>query len=94
MAMKAPPHPGRLILSACLKPLGLGVDEAARVLEVSRTELAAVIEEHAPLTSELALRLEKAFGGTADSWVRLQAAYDLAKARSRIGPLRLRRFQG
>lgn len=93
MAMKAPPHPGRLILSACLRPLGLSVEEAARVLGVSRTALAAVIEEHSPLTPELALRLEKAFGGTADSWVRLQGAHDLAKARGRMGALRVRRFQ-
>ncbi|MEE8544324.1 MAG: HigA family addiction module antitoxin [Alphaproteobacteria bacterium] len=81
MAMKTPPHPGRLIAKACLEPLGLGVSAGARVLGVARPTLIRLINGRAGLSPELAIRLEKAFGGSAEAWLRMQAAYDLAPAR-------------
>jgi addiction module HigA family antidote len=94
MPMKSPSHPGRLIQSACLDPLGLSVSEAARVLGVSRPTLSSLINGRAALSAEMAIRLEKAFGSTADAWVRMQAAHDLARARSRAGSIRVRRYRG
>ncbi len=81
MAMKNPPHPGRLIAKACLEPLGLGVSAGARVLGVARPTLIRLIDGRAGLSPEMAIRLEKAFGGSADAWLKMQAAYDLAPAR-------------
>ncbi len=81
MAMKNPPHPGRLIAKACLEPLGLGVSAGARVLGVARPTLIRLINARAGLSPERAIRLEKAFGGSAEAWLRMQAAYDLAPAR-------------
>jgi addiction module HigA family antidote len=94
MPMKLPSHPGRLIQSACLEPLGLSVSEAARILGVSRPALSSLINGRAALTAEMAIRLEKAFGSTADAWVRMQAAHELARARSRASSIRVRRYRG
>ena len=79
--MKNPPHPGRSIKDACLEPLGLTVTEGAKVLGVARHTLSRVINGQAGISPEMAIRLEKAFGGSADAWLRMQTAYDLAKAR-------------
>ena len=81
MAMKNPPHPGRSIKDACLEPLGLSVTEGAERLGVARHTLSRVINGHAGISPEMALRFEKMGWGTAESWVRLQTAYDLAQAR-------------
>jgi antitoxin HigA-1 len=94
MPMKAPAHPGRLIQNACLEPLGLSVSEGARILGVSRPTLSSLINGRAALSAEMAIRLEKAFGSTADAWVRMQAAYDLSRARARAGSIRVRRYRG
>src|SRR5690606_3133383 len=64
----------------CLEPLGLSVTEAARRLGVSRKQLSDVLNGHSGISPEMAIRLDKAFGGGADTWFRLQAAYDLAQA--------------
>ncbi len=79
--MKKPPHPGRLIESACLETVGLTVTEGAKVLGVSPPTLSGPINATAGFSPEMAIRLEKAFGGTADAWPRMQAAFDLAQAR-------------
>ncbi len=81
MAMKNPPHPGRSIKDACLDPLSLSVTEGAERLGVARHTLSRVINGHAGISPEMALRFEKMGWGTAESWVRLQTAYDLAQAR-------------
>ncbi len=79
--MKTPPHPGRLIAKACVEPLGLGVSAGARVLGVARPTHIRLINARAGLSPDMAIRLEKAFGGTAEAWLKIQAAYDLARAR-------------
>ncbi len=78
--MKNPPHPGLSIRHDCLEPLGLSVTEAAKRLGVSRKQLSDLLNGHAGISPEMAIRLDKAFGGGAETWYRLQAAYDLAQA--------------
>jgi addiction module HigA family antidote len=78
--MKNPSHPGRIV-RACLEDLGLSVTGAARVLGVTRQALNNVVNEKAGISAEMAVRLSKAFGSTADFWLRLQMNYDLARLR-------------
>ena len=91
MPMKTPPHPGRTIANACLGPLGLTVTAGARVLGVARPTLSNVINGKAAISPEMAIRLEKAFGSTADAWLRMQAAYDLAQARKHEKDIKVKR---
>jgi len=92
MPMKKPPHPGRSIKDACLEPLELTVTEGAAVLGVARHTLSRVINGQAGISPEMAIRLEKAFGGSADSWLRMQAAYDLAQARQHENQIDVQRY--
>ena len=80
MAMKNPPHPGLSVRHDCLEPLGLSVTEAAKRLGVSRKQVSDIVNGHSGLSPEMAIRLDKAFGGGAETWYRLQATYDLARA--------------
>ena len=91
MPMKNPPHPGRTILHDCLEPLGLTVTAGARVLGVTRPTLSNVSNGKAGISPEMSIRLEKAFGSTADAWLRMQAAYDLAQARKREKDIKVER---
>ena len=83
MAMMNPPHPGRGIRENCLEPLELSVTEAARELGVARHTLSRVLNGHAGISPEMAIRLEKAGWSSAEFWLRRQAAYDLVQARRR-----------
>ncbi len=83
MPMYDPPHPGRSIQMTCLEPLGLSVTDAAKGLGVARHTLSRVLNGHAAISPEMAIRLEKAGWSNAEFWLRLQAAYDLAQARER-----------
>ena len=76
MPMKNPSHPGTLIKSD-IDALGLSIVEAAKGLGISRQQLHSVIAGRASVTPEMAIRLEKALGSTADTWLRLQMNYDL-----------------
>ena len=82
MPMKNPPHPGELVQDN-LAELGLSVAQAAAGLGITRQQLYNVINGRSALTPEMALRLEQAFGGTADAWLRMQIAHDLARLRAR-----------
>ncbi len=92
MPMMNPPHPGSAIKYDCLEPLGLTVTAGARVLGVARPTLSNVINGKAAISPEMAIRLEKAFGSTADAWLRMQAAYDLAQARKREKRIKVKRY--
>lgn len=81
--MKNPPHPGRSIQLTCLEPLGLNVTDAAKGLGVARHTLSRVVNGHAAISPEMAIRLEKAGWSNAEFWLRRQTAYDLAQARRR-----------
>jgi len=91
MPMKNPAHPGRIVASACLEPLGLSVTAGAKVLGVSRQTLTKVISGKSGVSAEMAIRLAKAFGSTAETWVRMQASYDLAQARKDESKIKVRR---
>ena len=93
MAMMNPPHPGRLVRHECVEALGLTVTEAAKVLGVTRQALNNLVNERAAISREMAIRLEKAFGSTADAWLRMQASYDLAEARRHADRIQVQRFQ-
>jgi addiction module HigA family antidote len=91
MPMKNPPHPGRG-LKDDLDALGLTVAEAADALGVTRRQLYNVISGRSGITPEMALRLEKGVGGTADAWLGMQAAYDLAQLRRRAADIRVKKL--
>ena len=79
-----PPHPGPSILNDVD---GMTLGEAAKRIGVSRASLSRLVNGRCAISPAMALKLERAGWGTADIWVRLQAAYDLAQARRRTGDL-------
>ena len=91
MAMKNPSHPGKLI-KADIDELGLSIVEAAKGLGISRQQLHSVIAGRAGVTPEMAIRLEKALGSTADTWLRIQTNYDLAQIRRRAPAMQIKRM--
>ena len=82
MPMKNPPHPGRIVRQDCIEALALTITQAAKVLGVTRQALNNIVNGKAGISPEMAVRLSKAFGGSAEIWVRLQSNYDLAQVRS------------
>ena len=92
MAMKNPPHPGLSVRHDCLEPLGLSVSEAARKLGVSRKQLSDIVNCRAGISPEMAIRLDKAFGGGAETWYRLQSAYALAQAMQKADRINVERL--
>lgn len=80
--MAKPSHPGQFIRMEIIEPLEITVTEAAKVLDVTRPALSALLNERASLSPEMALRLEKAFGVKMDTLLRMQTAYEIAEARS------------
>ncbi len=90
--MKNPPHPGAG-LKDDIEALGLSIAEAATGLGVTRQQLYRVIRGQSGISPEMALRLEKAIGGTADGWLRMQLNYDLAQLRARGGSIKLKRLE-
>ena len=92
MPMKDPPHPGLSVRRDCLDPLGLTVTEAAKKLGVSRKQLSDVVNGRAGISPQMAIRLDKAFGGGANTWCRLQAAYDLAQAMKQADQVKVERL--
>ena len=83
MPMKNPPHPGLAVRHDCLEPLGLSVTAAAQRLGVSRKQLSSIVNCRSGISPDMAIRLDKAFGGGAATWYWMQAAYDMARATSR-----------
>ena len=77
MRMHNPPHPGEIIKSLCLEPLGVSVTAAAKALHVSRKTLSAILNGRAGISPEMAVRLSIAFGTSAESWLNQQMQYDL-----------------
>lgn len=93
MPMYDPPHPGLVVLNTCLEPLGLNISAGAQALGVSRQALSSLVNGRSSLSVEMALRLEKAFGSTAATWIRLQANYDIAQARKRADEIQVERYE-
>ena len=92
MPMQNPPHPGEVVRSDCLQPLGLTVTRAAQGLGVTRQALSDLVNGHAGISVDMALRLSKAFGSSPETWLRMQMAHDLWQARDRVDALTVERF--
>lgn len=92
MKMHDPPHPGEVLRELCLKPLSLTVTEAAQALGVSRKTLSSILNGHARVSVEMAVRLSIAFNTTAESWLNQQVQYDLWRAERSRGKLRVSRL--
>ena len=91
MIMKNPPHPGLVVLQECIEPSGLTITKAAVALGVTRNTLSELANGKRGISSEMAVRLSKVFGGSAESWLVQQAQYDLAHVRAdRIKSRRLK----
>lgn len=91
--MKNPPHPGGLIRREVFEPLGLSISRAAAALGVGRSALTSLVNERAPLTFDMALRIEKAFGPRMEHLMRMQYAYDFAHARRHSAAIRVSRYR-
>ena len=92
MQMHNPPHPGEVIRGLCLEPLELSVTEAAAGLGVSRKTLSAILNGHAGISPEMALRLSIAFDTTPESWLNQQTQYDLWAAKKAKKKLRVKKL--
>ena len=79
------------MLRQCIEPLGLTISAAAAALGVTRTTLSELVNERRGISPEMAVRLAKVFGGTAESWLTQQADYDLAQVQA--GRMKLKRRQ-
>jgi antitoxin HigA-1 len=90
MTMKSPPHPGLSVRHDCIESLGLTVTEAAGILGVTRQTLNNLVNGKSGISADMAIRLDKAFGGGAETWLRLQMAYDLAQARQHEGKINVK----
>ena len=92
MRMHNPPHPGEILRSLCLEPLGLSVTDAAEALGVSRKTLSAILNGRAGISPEMAVRLSIAFDTTAESWLNQQTQFDLWHAEQSRKQLRVTRL--
>lgn len=88
-----PPHPGELLKDLWLDPLELSITDAAMRLKVSRKTLSEIVNGKASISSEMALRLEMAFGKSAESWLGHQSAYDLWRLGSKRETLGIERIE-
>jgi len=89
MEMHNPVHPGEIVREECLKPLGLSVTAAAEALGVTRKALSDLLNGHTGVSPDMAIRLEKVFGSTADTWLGIQMQYDLWEARQRSDKIKV-----
>ncbi|MDQ3189797.1 MAG: HigA family addiction module antitoxin [Pseudomonadota bacterium] len=93
MPMKNPPHPGGLIRREIIEPLELSVSAAAEILGVSRQAVSMLLNERTDLSSDMALRIEKAFGPKMDHLMRMQLVFDLAQQRQVEASVKVKRYQ-
>lgn len=91
--MKNPAHPGGFIKHEIIEPLELTVTAAAKALGVTRAALSALLNGRASLSPEMALRVEKAFGVSMDTLMRMQSSYDIAQTRKRAGEIKVAPFR-
>ena len=92
MRMRFQPHPGEIVRTLCLEPLGLSVTRAAAALGVRRKELADLLDGRARVSAEMAVRLSKAFGGSPESWLTQQMHYDLWCLKPRLRAIKVKRI--
>ncbi|MCA3584578.1 MAG: HigA family addiction module antidote protein [Methylocystis sp.] len=87
-----PSHPGAFIRAEVLDELGLSVSKAADVLGVRRATLSDLVNEKAALSPEMALRIEKAFGVSMDTLLRMQAWFDAVAMREQADRIDVQRY--
>ncbi len=90
--MKNPAHPGGLVKCEVIEELGISVTAAAAALGVTRAALSAFLNERARLSPEMALRIEKAFGVSMETLMRMQNSYDIAQVRNRESEIEVSPF--
>ena len=88
-----PPHPGSFVREEILDELNLTVVQAAQILGVRRATLSDLVNGKASLSPEMALRIEKAFGVSMDTLLRMQAWYDSYTMRQRAGEIEVKRYE-
>jgi antitoxin HigA-1 len=93
MRMYNPPHPGEVIRELCIDSAGLTVTAAAEGLGVSRKALSELLNGHSGISPEMAIRLSKGFGGSAESWLRQQMLYDLWQAEKKASKIKVKKFK-
>ena len=93
MPIKNPPHPVETVRYDCLEPLRLSVTEGAKVLGVTRQALNNLVNGKSGISPEMAIRLEKAFGGRASIWLGIQMDYDLAQALKKERAIKVKRVR-
>jgi len=90
--MFCPPHPGEFITETYLRPLGVSARGLAAALRVAPTSVTRILSSAARVTPEMAIRLEAVLGRSADSWLKMQNAYDLWHARAVVNTQHLDRI--
>lgn len=91
--MKNPPHPGGFVRAEIIAPAELSITAAAEVLGVTRPALSSFLNQRSSLSPDMALRIEKAFGVSMDTLMRMQGSYDIAQARKRAGEIKVAPFK-
>ena len=84
MTMHSPPHPGEFICSVYLEPFGMSARALAKNLAESPSTLPRIINRKSGVSHDMALRLSKALGRSAVSWLAMQAHYYLWQAKQRV----------
>jgi addiction module HigA family antidote len=90
--MKPPTHPGGFVKTEIIEPLGLSVTDAARALGITRAALSTFLNERASLSPDMAIRIEKAFGVSMDTLMRMQNSFDIAQARKHESEIAVTRY--
>ncbi len=93
MSMKRPCHPGEILREALVDELGLSITDAAEGLGIARKTLSAILNGRAGISPDMAIRLEKGIGSSAEHWLRLQLAFDLAAAQRRSKSIKVKKLQ-
>lgn len=87
-------HPGQIVRAECLIPHDLSVTDAAKVLGVDRQTLSNLLNGRSGISPEMALRLEKAFGSTARTWMERQMEFELAEVMTRVDTIKVQPYKG
>jgi addiction module HigA family antidote len=84
MIMHNPPHPGEFIKETYIEPLNITRRLAASKLGVSPSTFSRLIKGESDVSPEMALKLSKAFGRSPESWMQMQVAYELSRAKKHV----------
>ncbi len=90
--LENPPHPGRFVKTEIIDPFGLSVKDASSVLGITRQALSTFLNGQSDLSPEMAIRIDKAFGVSMETLMRMQNTFDIAKAKARAGAIDVARY--